>query len=101
MAGGTRVDAIRERDRRYIITGEETLGVGETRWFSFEAAHAFPLAYTEWSMATVVGPFSRVLEDTTNTSFIQLKYTYVKEVLFGPQVVPHGVIAYMRVFAMN
>lgn len=37
--------------------GEETLDVGETRWFSFEAAHAFPLqlAYTGWSMATVVG----------------------------------------------
>lgn len=36
---------MRERDGRCVITGEQALGIGETKWFGFEAAHIFPLAY--------------------------------------------------------
>ncbi|KAF8859306.1 hypothetical protein BDZ45DRAFT_589974 [Acephala macrosclerotiorum] len=46
---GTRVqafrDAIRLRDRRCVITGEEYLDDDE--WWGFEAAHIFPLAYEQ------------------------------------------------------
>jgi hypothetical protein len=49
LCTGSRVagfrDAIRQRDGRCVITGEEALGVGESRWFGFEASHVFPLAY--------------------------------------------------------
>ncbi|KAF4627753.1 hypothetical protein G7Y89_g10400 [Cudoniella acicularis] len=47
---GTRVqafrDAIRLRDRRCIITGEEYLD--DDNWRGFEAAHIFPLAYEQY-----------------------------------------------------
>ena len=46
---GTRVqafwDAIRLRDRRCVITGEEYLDDDE--WWGFETAHIFPLAYEQ------------------------------------------------------
>ena len=48
VASGTRVaefrDAVRQRDCRCVITGEEA-GIEYDGWFSFEAAHIFPLAY--------------------------------------------------------
>jgi hypothetical protein len=48
---GTRIeafrDAVRLRDRRCIITGEEVLGAQYGRWQGFEAAHIFPLAYEQ------------------------------------------------------
>ena len=46
---GTRVafrDAVRERDGRWVIAGEEAeTDYGD--WCGFEAAHIFPLAYEE------------------------------------------------------
>jgi hypothetical protein len=46
---GTRVqafrDAVRLRDRRCVITGEEYLD--DDNWTGFEAAHIFPLAYEQ------------------------------------------------------
>ncbi|KAI9779963.1 MAG: hypothetical protein M1839_007119 [Geoglossum umbratile] len=46
---GTRVaafrDAVRNRDRRCIITGEVALNSHRGLWVGFEAAHIFPLAY--------------------------------------------------------
>ncbi|KAH8647056.1 HNH endonuclease-domain-containing protein [Tricladium varicosporioides] len=46
---GTRVqaftDAVRSRDQRCVITGEEYLGNDD--WVGFEAAHIFPLAYEQ------------------------------------------------------
>ena len=48
VASGTRVaefrDAVRQRDRGCVITGEEA-EVEYDRWFGFQAAHIFPLAY--------------------------------------------------------
>ncbi|KAF8538808.1 HNH endonuclease-domain-containing protein [Trichophaea hybrida] len=38
-------DAVRERDRRCVITGERALNADHGVWFGFEAAHVFPLAY--------------------------------------------------------
>jgi hypothetical protein len=54
MSTGTRIapfrDAIRERDRRCVITGEAALGADYDDWAGFEAAHIFPLAYEQhWS----------------------------------------------------
>jgi hypothetical protein len=44
---GTRVqaftDAVRSRDRRCVVTGDEYLG--DDDWAGLEAAHIFPLAY--------------------------------------------------------
>jgi HNH endonuclease len=46
---GTRVqsfrNAIRLRDRRCIISGEQAVGAYIDKWTGFEAAHVFPLAY--------------------------------------------------------
>ncbi|KAH8648899.1 HNH endonuclease-domain-containing protein [Tricladium varicosporioides] len=39
-------DAIRSRDRRCVITGEEYLD--DDNWRGFEAAHIFPLAYEQY-----------------------------------------------------
>ncbi|MCJ1243591.1 hypothetical protein MMC30_000788 [Trapelia coarctata] len=51
MASGTRVapfrDAIRERDRRCVVTGEVALNAEDDDWTTFEAAHIFPLAYQQ------------------------------------------------------
>jgi len=48
MASGTRVaesrDAVRQRDRRYVITGQSAVNARGS-WAGFEAAHIFPLAY--------------------------------------------------------
>lgn len=41
-------NAIRLRDRRCIITGDEALGAEDDNWTGFEAAHIFPLAYEEY-----------------------------------------------------
>ncbi|KAH0607772.1 uncharacterized protein H6S33_002806 [Morchella sextelata] len=38
-------DAVRERDRRCVITGEEALDAEYGIWEGFEAAHIFPLAH--------------------------------------------------------
>jgi hypothetical protein len=40
-------NAIRSRDRRCVITGEEVLGAQYNDWDGFEAAHIFPLAYEQ------------------------------------------------------
>jgi hypothetical protein len=40
-------DAVRERDRRCIITGEAALRADYGIWRGFEAAHIFPLAYEQ------------------------------------------------------
>jgi hypothetical protein len=49
VTGGTRIpqfrDAVRERDRRCVLTGQRALGADRGTWRSFEAAHVFPLAY--------------------------------------------------------
>ena len=49
MASGTRVaafrKAVRERDRRCIITGKLARRAEYGIWRGFEAAHIFPLAY--------------------------------------------------------
>jgi len=49
VASGTRVavfrDAVRERDRRCVVTGEPALRADHGIWRGFEAAHIFPLAY--------------------------------------------------------
>ena len=38
-------NAVRSRDQRCVITGEEYLG--DDNWTGFEAAHIFPLAYEQ------------------------------------------------------
>ncbi|KAF8533552.1 HNH endonuclease-domain-containing protein [Trichophaea hybrida] len=49
VASGTRVavfrDAVRERDRRCVVTGKPALRADHGIWRGFEAAHIFPLAY--------------------------------------------------------
>lgn len=49
MASGTRVaafrDAVRERDRRCVITGKVVLDAEYGFWTGFDAAHIFPLAH--------------------------------------------------------
>jgi len=49
LPSGTRVesfrDAVRERDRRCIITGRRAVLAHVGRWRGFEATHIFPLAY--------------------------------------------------------
>jgi hypothetical protein len=49
LQSGTRVraftDAVRSRDRRCVITGEEYLNDDE--WWGLEAVHIFPLAYEQ------------------------------------------------------
>ena len=49
VASGTRVgefrEAVRQRDRRCIITGRPALSADYDIWTGFEAAHIFPLAY--------------------------------------------------------
>jgi hypothetical protein len=46
---GTRVqafaNAVRSRDRRCVITGEEAIEADLDLWTGFEAAHIFPLAF--------------------------------------------------------
>ena len=48
VASGTRVagfrDAVRQRDRRCVITGERVVSARGS-WAGFEAAYIFPLAY--------------------------------------------------------
>ena len=50
-ASGTRVaefrEGVRQRDRRYIVSGERALDAAYGMWFGFEAAHIFPLAYQD------------------------------------------------------
>ena len=49
LASGTRVaefrDAVRQRDKRCVITGEPVLRAEHGIWRGFQAAHIFPLAY--------------------------------------------------------
>ena len=49
LQSGTRVggfcDAVRERDRRCVITGKPALRAQHGIWRGFEVAHIFPLAY--------------------------------------------------------
>ena len=49
MQSGTRVagfrDAVRERDRRCVVTREPVLRAQHGIWRGFQAAHIFPLAY--------------------------------------------------------
>jgi hypothetical protein len=49
VSSGTRVagfrDAVRDRDRRCVITGRPALSAQYGIWRGFEAAHIFPLAY--------------------------------------------------------
>jgi hypothetical protein len=51
MNSGTRIiafhDAVRERDRRCVITGEPALRAQYGLWDGFQAAHIFPLAHEE------------------------------------------------------
>ena len=51
MQSGTRIasfrDAIRERDRRCVITGRPVLQPELGIWICFEVAHIFPLAYED------------------------------------------------------
>ena len=51
LESGTRIvsfrDAVRERDRRCVITGRRVLEPGLGRWICFEVAHIFPLAYED------------------------------------------------------
>ncbi|KAH0547708.1 hypothetical protein FGG08_000197 [Glutinoglossum americanum] len=50
-ASGTRAasfrDAVRQRDRRCVITGKEALRAEHGIWRGFEVAHIFPLAYEQ------------------------------------------------------
>jgi len=49
-------DAVRNRDRRCVITGAEVIAIAEDNWTGFQASHIFPLAYEgEWTR----GGFSR------------------------------------------
>ena len=49
VSSGTRVaefrEAVRQRDRRCVITGEMVLRAEHGIWRGFEAAHIFPLRY--------------------------------------------------------
>ena len=49
VASGTRVaefrDAVRQRDRRCVITGRRALNTHRGIWRGFQTAHVFPLAY--------------------------------------------------------
>lgn len=49
LQSGTHVatfrNAVRERDRRCVITGRRARGADRGNWAGFEAAHIFPLAY--------------------------------------------------------
>ena len=51
LHSGTRIssfrDAVRERDRRCVITGTRVLHPHLGRWMMFEVAHIFPLAYED------------------------------------------------------
>ena len=51
LESGARVvsfrNAVRERDRRCVITGRPVLEPGLGRWICFEVAHIFPLAYED------------------------------------------------------
>lgn len=102
--------SVSERDRPRVITGEEALGVGETRWFGFEAVHVFPLQlayeghWVEGRWITIQPSTGGSIYTCTHTCTNVIQLKYVKEVLFNPQIVPHGVIspraqAYVRVFA--
>jgi hypothetical protein len=46
---GTRVhefsEAVRQRDRRCVVSGKRAVHAWRGGWFGFEAAHIFPLAY--------------------------------------------------------
>jgi hypothetical protein len=51
IGSGTRVqafcDAVRIRDQRCVITGQEAIAAHLDIWHGFEAAHIFPLAYEQ------------------------------------------------------
>ena len=38
-------DAVRQRDRRCVVTGRPALDAEYDMWYGFQAAHIFPLAY--------------------------------------------------------
>ena len=42
-------DAVRQRDRRCVITGKSAVNARGS-WAGFQAAHIFPLAYEEYWM---------------------------------------------------
>ena len=51
MASGSRVvgfrNAVRARDGRCVVSGKVVPGAQYDRWWGFEAAHIFPLAYED------------------------------------------------------
>ena len=65
VQGGTRTqaftDAIRLRDRRCVITGQEYLD--DDNWPGFEAAHIFPLAYEQNWASHNYGRWISILPD--------------------------------------
>jgi hypothetical protein len=66
---GTRVeafrDAVRLRDRRCVITGEEYLD--DDNWRGFEAAHIFPLAYEQYWTEQNYGRWISIIPDKGGT----------------------------------
>ncbi|RPB27383.1 hypothetical protein L211DRAFT_819270 [Terfezia boudieri ATCC MYA-4762] len=40
-------EAVRQRDRKCVVSGEEAVDAEYGMWFGFEAAHIFPLAYQD------------------------------------------------------
>ena len=65
LQSGTRVraftDAVRSRDRRCVITGEEYLD--DDNWRGFEAAHIFPLAYEQYWTEQNYGRWISIIPD--------------------------------------
>ncbi|KAF8428149.1 hypothetical protein EV426DRAFT_635638 [Tirmania nivea] len=41
-------DAVRQRDRRCLVTGRPAVDAEYYMWFGFEAAHIFPIAYEDY-----------------------------------------------------
>ncbi|KAH8154384.1 uncharacterized protein LAJ45_00911 [Morchella importuna] len=72
LGTGTRVasfrNAVRDRDRRCVITGEDAVNADLGSWRGFEAAHIFPLAYLHHWNANNLG--SLISIESTDGEFI-------------------------------
>jgi hypothetical protein len=57
-------NAVRLRDRRCVITGEEVVNAHLDNWLGFEAAHIFPLAYERHWTDYNYGRWISIIPDT-------------------------------------
>lgn len=61
-------DAIRERDRRCVVTGRRAIYAEFGVWRTFQAAHIFPLAYEGYWTANNYGCWITIQPETYQLS---------------------------------